>query len=86
MIQGKNEHAQFVYSSFVTVDIITHPCTVDTVTLNTTIPSKNKDLYKKVNGILIIEIDEQTSSKPSQIINVLDRFMCDYVDFINLLN
>ena len=88
MIQGKNEHAQFVYSSLVTVDIIVHPCTVDTISYNTTMPLKNKDLFKKVEGIPMILIDELTSSKSTQVISILDRFikgtslsMCDYVDF-----
>jgi hypothetical protein len=41
-----------------------------------------------VDGIPVIVIDEQTSSKPSQVINILDRFvkgtslnLCDYIDF-----
>jgi hypothetical protein len=72
----------------VTVDVITHPCTVDTISYNTTVPSASSALFKLENGIPIISINEPTSSKPFQTINVYDRFvkgttlsMCDYVDF-----
>ena len=77
-----------MYSNVVTVDVVVDPCTIDTVSYNTSMPSQNSAYYKMTSNIPRIYINEATSTKPSLTLNIADRFvkattlnMCDYTDF-----
>ena len=71
-----------------TVDIVVHPCSIDTISYNTTMPSVNSAYFKITRSIPKIRINEPTSLKPSLSLKIADRFvkstslnMCDYTDF-----